>query len=133
MSLINQIRIAFFLVILATASGSLIFSTIDSKNYLEQELQNKNSDNANVLALSMSQMEKDPVTIDLFISAQFDAGHYRYIGLFDPNGQLITERVNPNSKTVAPKWFTQLIQIKVTPGYANIQSCLLYTSPSPRD
>jgi EAL domain-containing protein (putative c-di-GMP-specific phosphodiesterase class I)/GGDEF domain-containing protein len=122
MSLINQIRIAFFLVILATASGSLIFSTIDSKNYLEQELQNKNSDNANVLALSMSQMEKDPVTIDLFISAQFDAGHYRYIGLFDPNGQSITERVNPNSKTVAPKWFTQLIQIKVTPGYANIQS-----------
>jgi EAL domain-containing protein (putative c-di-GMP-specific phosphodiesterase class I)/GGDEF domain-containing protein len=122
MTLINQIRIAFFLVILATASGSLIFSTIDSKNYLERELQNKNTDNANVLALSMSQMEKDPVTIDLFISAQFDAGHYRYIGLFDPNGKLITERVNPQSKTIAPKWFTQLIHIKVTPGYANIQS-----------
>jgi EAL domain-containing protein (putative c-di-GMP-specific phosphodiesterase class I)/GGDEF domain-containing protein len=122
MSLINQIRIAFFLVILATASGSLIFSTIDSKNYLEQELQNKNTDNANVLALSMSQMEKDPVTIDLFISAQFDAGHYRHIELLDPNGQLITERINPKSKTIAPQWFTRLIHIKVAPGYANIQS-----------
>lgn len=122
MSLIHQIRIALFLVIIATAGGSLIFSTLDSKAYLEEELLKKNLDNANVLALAMSQMEKDPITIDLFISAQFDAGHYRYIGLFDPNGKAITERVTPNSHTTAPEWFTKLFPIKVIPGSSNIQT-----------
>lgn len=122
MSLIHQIRIALFLVIIATAGGSLIFSTLDSKAYLEEELLKKNLDNANVLALAMSQMEKDPITIDLFISAQFDAGHYRYIGLFDPNGKAITERVIPNSQTTAPEWFTKLFPIKVIPGSSNIQT-----------
>ncbi|EUJ10983.1 EAL domain-containing protein [Methylophilaceae bacterium 11] len=122
MSLIHQIRIALFLVIIATAGGSLIFSTLDSKQYLEEELQKKNLDNANVLALAMSQMEKDATMIDLFISAQFDAGHYRYIGLFDPNGKLITERVNPNSSTIAPDWFTRCVPINVTPGFSNIQT-----------
>jgi EAL domain-containing protein (putative c-di-GMP-specific phosphodiesterase class I)/GGDEF domain-containing protein len=122
MSLIHQIRIALFLVIIATASGSLIFSTLGSKAYLEEELIKKNLDNANVLALAMSQMDKDPITIDLFISAQFDAGHYRYIGLFDPNGAPITERVNHSSKTVAPDWFARLFKITVNPGFANIQT-----------
>lgn len=122
MSLIHQIRIALFLVIIATAGGSLIFSTLDSKQYLEEELQKKNLDNANALALAMSQMEKDPTTIELFISAQFDTGHYRYIGLFDPNGKMMIERVNPNSSTIAPDWFTHWVPITVTPGFSNIQS-----------
>jgi EAL domain-containing protein (putative c-di-GMP-specific phosphodiesterase class I)/GGDEF domain-containing protein len=122
MSLINQIRIAFFLVIIATATGSLVFSTLDSKRYLEEELQKKNNDNANVLALSLSQMEKDPTSIDLFISAQFDIGHYRHIGLYTPEGKEITERINPDSKTQAPKWFTNLMPISVNPGFGNIQS-----------
>jgi EAL domain-containing protein (putative c-di-GMP-specific phosphodiesterase class I)/GGDEF domain-containing protein len=122
MSLIHQIRIALFLVIIATAGGSLIFSTLDSKAYLEEELIKKNLDNSNVLALAMSQMEKDPTTIDLFISAQFDAGHYRYIGLVDPNGAIITERVNTNSSSVAPQWFMHLFPIKAYTGSANIQT-----------
>lgn len=122
MSLINQIRLAFFLVIIATATGSLVFSTLDSKHYLEEELQKKNNDNANVLALAMSQVNKDSVTIELFISAQFDAGHYRHIGLYSPTGLVITEQVNADSKTLAPAWFTRLIPISVTPGFGNIQS-----------
>lgn len=122
MSLIHQIRIALFLVIIATAGGSLIFSTLDSKYYLEEELQKKNLDNANVLALALSQMEKDLTTVELFISAQFDTGHYRYIGLFDPNGKMMTERVSANSSTIAPDWFRHLVPITVTPGFSNIQS-----------
>lgn len=122
MSLINQIRIAFLLVIIATATGSLVFSTLDSKRFLEEELQKKNNDNANVLALSLSQMEKDPTTIDLFISAQFDIGHYRHIGLYSPEGKEITKRVNADSNTLAPAWFTKLMPIRVDAGYSKIQS-----------
>jgi len=122
MSLKNQFRIAFLLVIIASALGSLIFSTLDSKHYLEEELQKKNNDNANVLALSLSQMEKDATTLELLISAQFDIGHYRHIGLYGPDGKAITKRINLESQTQAPAWFTRLVPIRVSPGFGNIQS-----------
>jgi EAL domain-containing protein (putative c-di-GMP-specific phosphodiesterase class I)/GGDEF domain-containing protein len=121
MSLINQIRIAIFLVILTTASGVLLFSTLDSKRYIAEELQKKNADNANVLALSMSQMDKEPTLIDLFLSAQFDIGHYRYIGLYDVDGKVLSERTNPNSRSAAPQWFIRHMRINASPGTAIIQ------------
>jgi len=122
MSLIKQLWLAIIFILTLAAGGSFTLSTLSSKNYLEEQLQLKNIDNATSLALSMSQMQKDPTTLDLLISAQFDSGHYRYIGLFDPNGKLISERVNANSKTSAPKWFIKLIPIKVQAGLADVQS-----------
>lgn len=122
MSLIKQLWLAIIFILTLAAGGSFTLSTLSSKNYLEEQLQLKNIDNVTSLALSMSQMQKDPTTLDLLISAQFDSGHYRYIGLFDPNGKIISERVNANSKTSAPKWFVKLIPIKVQAGVADVQS-----------
>lgn len=121
MSLIKQLWLAILFTVTLTSSGSFVLSTLSSKNYLEEQLQTKNIDNVTSLALSMSQLKKDPVTLDLLLSAQFDSGHYRYIGLFDPNGKLISERVNANSQTKAPRWFVKLIPIKVQAGVANVQ------------
>lgn len=121
MSLIKQLWLAILLVLLLATGGSFVLSTLSSKNYLAQQLQIKNSDNATSIAVSMSQMPKDPTTIDLLLSAEFDSGHYRYIGLRDPNGKVISERVNANSQTKAPMWFVNLIPIKVQPGIADIQ------------
>lgn len=121
MSLIKQLWLAILFTVTLASSGSFILSTLSSKNYLEEQLQTKNIDNVTSLALSMSQLKKDPVTLDLLLSAQFDSGHYRYIGLFDPNGKLISERVNANSQTKAPRWFIKLIPIKVQAGVANVQ------------
>jgi EAL domain-containing protein (putative c-di-GMP-specific phosphodiesterase class I)/GGDEF domain-containing protein len=121
MSLIKQLWLAILFTVILASTGSFVLSTISSKNYLEEELQTKNIDNVTSLALSMSQLKKDPVTLDLLLSAQFDSGHYRYIGLFDPNGKLISERVNANSQTKAPKWFAKLIPIKVQAGVADVQ------------
>src|SRR5690606_39970679 len=45
------------------------------------------------LALSLTQLEKDPVTLELLISAQFDTGHYQRITLTDPNNQAVINRV----------------------------------------
>jgi len=99
MSLIKQLWFAILFTVTLASAGSFILSTLSSKNYLEEQLQTKNIDNVTSLALSMSQLKKDPVTLDLLLSAQFDSSHYRYIGLFDPNGKLISERVNANSHT----------------------------------
>ncbi len=122
MSLIKQLWLAIVFTLILASSGSFILSTLSSKYSLETQLEMKNIDNVTSLALSMSQMEKDPVTLDLLLSAQFDSGHYRYIGLFDPNGKLISERVNPSSQTKAPLWFVKLIPIKVQAGVAEIQN-----------
>ncbi len=122
MSLIKQLWLAILFTVTVASTGSFILSTLSSKNYLEEQLQMKNIDNVTSLALSMSQMKKDSVTLDLLLSAQFDSGHYRYIGLFDPNGKLISERVNASSQTKAPKWFIKLVPIKVHAGMADVQN-----------
>jgi len=122
MSLIKQLWLAIIFIVSLAAGGSFILSTLSSKNYLEEQLQLKNIDNVTSLALSMSQMDKDPTTLNLLIAAQFDSGHYRYIGLFDPNGKMIAERVNANSKTNAPSWFVKLVPIKVQAGVADVQA-----------
>ena len=121
MSLIKQLWLAIIFIIILAGGGIFILSTVASKNNLELQLQMKNIDNATSLALSMSQMKKDPVTLDLLLSAQFDSGHYKYIGLFNPEGKVISERVNTNGQTKAPHWFVSLIPMDVHAGVAAIQ------------
>jgi len=121
MSLIKQLWLAIILILALASSGSFILSTLSSKQYLEKQLQMKNNDNAVTLALSMTQLPKDPVTLDLLLSAQFDSGYYQYIALLDANGKPLSERVNKNLKTHAPQWFINAIPLQVEPGIADIQ------------
>ena len=121
MSLNKQLWLAILLIIALTSVGSLLLSIVTSKNYLEKQLQMKNIDNANALALSVSQLPKDDTTIGLLMSAQFDAGHYRYIGLKDPSGSVMQERSNSNNKTIAPDWFINALTINTYPATASIQ------------
>jgi EAL domain-containing protein (putative c-di-GMP-specific phosphodiesterase class I)/GGDEF domain-containing protein len=121
MSLIKQLWLAILFILILASGGSFLLSTIFSKNYLQQQLQMKNIDNATSLALSMSQMEKDPITLDLLLSAQFDSGHYRYIGLYDPVGKVMSERINELSHTKAPNWFVKLVPMTVEIGIAEVQ------------
>jgi len=121
MSLIKQLWLAIVVILSLAFAGAFILSTVASKHYFEQQLQAKNDDNATTLALSITQIEKDPVALDLLLSAQFDTGHYRYIGLVDPSGKAISERINNTSKTKAPDWFVKFIPLRLQPGQAEIQ------------
>ena len=121
MSLIKQLWLAIVVILSLAFVGAFTLSTVASKHYFEQQLQAKNDDNATTLALSMTQMEKDPITLDLLISAQFDAGHYQYIALLDPEGKVISERINSTSTTKAPHWFVNFMQLHLEPGLADIQ------------
>lgn len=121
MSLNKKLWLAIIYMLILSSGGSFVLSTLFSKNYLEEQLQVKNIDNANSLALSMSQLPKDSATIDLLISAQFDAGHYEYIGLFNPLGELVSERINTRSQTIAPSWFKRIFTIKTQTGIAEVQ------------
>ncbi len=121
MSLIKQLWFAIILIMSLAFGASFLINIITSKHYLEQQLEMKNTDNAVSLALSISQMEKDPVAVNLMLSAQFDNGHYEYIRLTDPNNQIMTERVNNSDITSVPSWFKNMIHINPNPGIAQIQ------------
>ncbi len=121
MSLNKKLWLAITYMLILSAGGCFALSTLFSKHYLEEQLQVKNSDNATALALSISQLDKDAATLNLLISAQFDAGHYQYIGLFNPMGKMMIERVNKISTTKAPNWFIKVLPIKTQAGIADIQ------------
>lgn len=121
MTLVKQLWLAISLTMLLSFGGSLVVSVLSARHYLQQQLQLKNIDNANALALSLSQMEKDPVTIELQVAAQFDAGHYRFIRVVSPKGEVLVEKVYQGKGTEVPTWFTRLIPINTQPGQAQIQ------------
>ncbi|MEN9314582.1 MAG: hypothetical protein RIS35_975 [Pseudomonadota bacterium] len=121
MSLIKQLWIGILIVMSIALGGSFVVSTLSARHYLEQQLRVKNLDNATSLALSMSQMDKDDVTVELQIAAQFDAGHYRLIRLTSPTGKVIAEREYSDALVGAPEWFMRLIPIEVPPGVAQVQ------------
>lgn len=120
MSLIKKLWLAIAIIMLLAFGGSLVVSTISSKIYLEKQLEMKNIDNAASLALSMSKIE-NLTDIELMISAQFDSGHYQYISLTSPEGELIIEKSNPNISANVPIWFTKLIPIRAHSGVAHVQ------------
>lgn len=123
MSLIKQLWIGIILLLLLALLGSFTISFISAKEYLEDQLRLKNIDNANSLALSISQIEKDPVTIELLITAQFDAGHYEYIIFNDPqNKPIVARSFEEPDKPSAPSWFTHWIHLDVAPGVAQVQN-----------
>jgi EAL domain-containing protein (putative c-di-GMP-specific phosphodiesterase class I) len=121
MSLIKQLWIAIILITGLSLGGSFVVSTLSARHYLEQELAVKNMDNATSLALSLSQMPKDPVTVELQVAAQFDAGHYRLIRLTSPTGDTLVEREYADAATSAPDWFVRLVPIVTYPGLAQVQ------------
>ncbi|MGB8712619.1 MAG: LapD/MoxY N-terminal periplasmic domain-containing protein [Onishia taeanensis] len=121
MSLITKLWLSIAAVLVLAFGGSLIVGLSTSRHYIEQEVRIKNEDNANALALSMSQLDKDPVTIELLLSAQFDTGHYQLIELRDPNGELILRREASPFIGDVPSWFIELTHIKVPAGHAVVQ------------
>ena len=76
MSMYRQLWLALILSTLLALIGSLFASTLNARSYLQEQLRMKNTDNAAVLALSLSQKNIDAVELELTIAALFDSGHY---------------------------------------------------------
>lgn len=121
MSLVKQLWLAVTLVMLSAFGISLVVNVYSSRQYLEQQLQIKNIDNATSLALSLSQMQKDPPTLELMVSSQFDIGHYRFIRIVSPSGQVLVEKHYEGTMEDVPQWFIHLIPLRVQSGQALIQ------------
>ncbi len=122
MSLFRQLWLAVIGLTLFAFVGSLLVSVFTARNYLEQQLYMKNLDNAAALALVLTQMPaKDPVLVELMVSAQFDTGHYQEIRLVDPKRQVIVARHYAGEDLGAPQWFVRLFPIEAAAGVAQVQ------------
>lgn len=121
MSLNRQLWLAVVVVMGLAFGLTFVISTAAARHYFAQQLFVKNIDNATALALSMSHMDKDPVTIELLLSAQFDAGHYRLIRLTDPSGRVIVERRDDAPIEGVPAAFVAAVAFDIAPGVAQVQ------------
>lgn len=122
MSLFRQLWLAVIASTVIAFAGSFVASMLTARHYLEHQLAIKNNDNASSLALSMSQLDKDPVTVELQIAAVFDSGQYELVRLIDPDGGTMIEKVSPPVSGNVPNWFIKLFPIKSQPGKAQVSA-----------
>ncbi len=122
MSLFRQLWLAVITSTLIAFAGSFVASMLTARHYLEQQLAIKNNDNAASLALSMSQLDKDPVTVELQVAAVFDSGQYAAVRLVDPNGQTMIEKTSPPDAGHVPEWFVRIFPIASQPGHAQVNA-----------
>lgn len=122
MSMYRQLWLAIIVSMLLALGGGLLASLLSARSYLESQLAIKNTDNATALALSLSQSNPDPVTVDLVTASLFDGGHYELVRIVDPKGVVISERVAPEGEWDAPAWFVRLLPIQSAPGQAQISN-----------
>lgn len=121
MTLTRQLWIVIAVLITLTFVSGFIVSGYSARNYYVEQLMVKNIDSATGLALSLSQMEKDPVTLELMISAQFDTGHYQRIELIGPDGETLQLRQHPELVPEVPGWFARMMAFDIPPGVAQVQ------------
>ena len=122
MSLMRQLWLAVFFSALLAFVGSLFISVWTAQSYLSQQLERKNIDIANSLALSITQLDKEKVMIDLQVAAIFDTGHYLSISVSDSLGRVISVRKQDKRDINVPSWFLKLFPIHSAPGIAEISS-----------
>ena len=120
MSLMRQLWLAVIFSTVMAFAGSLLLSIWSAQDYLTQQLERKNGDVANSLALSMTQQEKDAVTVELQVTSLFDTGYYQMIAVDDPFGKVIAQRIQDKSDVRVPSWFIQSFPINPKPGLAQI-------------
>lgn len=122
MSLIRQIWLLLLVTLLMAFFGSFAVWMLSARGYLETQLRLKNADNAQSLALNLSQQKGDIPSMDLAVSAMFDTGFYQRITLKDAGGRVVVNREADarSMRDAAPAWFVNLVPVESTPGVAQV-------------
>ena len=120
MSLMRQIGLLLAAVLLLALAGAVGVNLHTARETLEAQLRVKNSDNAQSLALALSQQRGDAQLMALLMTAQFDTGFYRRIRLVDGDGKVAFERQAESAALAAPAWFVAALPIESPPGVAQV-------------
>ena len=120
MSLIRRVSLLMLLLVVLALGGGVVSTLVAARDTLQTQLSLKNRDNAQSLALALSQQRGDPALIELVLAAQFDTGHYRSITLSGGDGRVPLRREAAALATAAPDWFVRLLPLRAEPGAAQV-------------
>jgi len=122
MSLMRQIAWLVLGVVLASLVGAVGLSTLSAQQLMQTQLSTKNADNAQALALALSQQGGDAELIKLLISAQYDTGAYEFVRWRGAHGETLFERTGAAKPGQSPAWFRGLVPMEAAPGVAQLSS-----------
>ena len=120
MSLIRQVWLLLSATLLLAFAGAIGVSVHAARHYLQTELDVKNNDAAQALALTLSQQHGDPVALELGVASQFDTGYYERIRLVAPGGRVLVDKQGDPHPQSAPAWFVALLGIAPVDGVAQV-------------
>ena len=120
MSLIRQVWLLLSVTLVLAFAGAIGVSVHAARHYLQTQLNLKNNDTAQSLALTLSQQKGDPVALELAIASQFDTGYYERIRLLAPGGKPLVEKQADTHPQNAPAWFVALLGIAPADGVAQV-------------
>lgn len=121
MSMHHQIWLAIIISAFVVFGGGLLSSVVNAKLYLESQLTQKNIDNANALALTLTHSTPNQVNADAAVNAMFDSGHYEFIEIKDKQNKVITERYG-NAESDEYAYLKKTIHLHPTMGVAEINN-----------
>lgn len=120
MSLMRQVGWLLAVVVLLALAGAVGVNLHAARDTLQTQLRVKNSDNAQSLALALSQQHGDAALMELLLAAQFDTGFYRSIRLVRTDGGTAFAREAAARAQRSPSWFAAMLPIESTPGVAQV-------------
>ena len=120
MSLIRRVSLLMLLVVVLSLIGGVVTTLIAARDTLQVQLAVKNRDNAQSLALALSQQKGDAALMELVLAAQFDTGHYRRIEWTGSDGRSMFRREAQASATRAPGWFVRWLPVEAEAGVAQV-------------
>jgi diguanylate cyclase (GGDEF)-like protein len=120
MSLIRQIWLLLIGALLLAFLGGVGVTIVSARDTLQTQLRLKNNDNAEALALVLSQQHGDAARMELLLAAQFDTGFYQQIRFIGADGALGFSREASVAPAHAPGWFVAMLPIASAPGMAQV-------------
>jgi diguanylate cyclase (GGDEF)-like protein len=117
----RQIWLAIVISAFVVFGGGLASSIVNAKVYLESQLTQKNIDNANALALTLTHSTPNQASADAAVNAMFDTGHYEFIEIKNKQNKAITERYS-NGENTQYAYLQKIIHIHPRMGVAEINN-----------
>ena len=123
-TLSTQLALLMMMVIMLLLSVSLVISFNASRQYVENQLVSHAQDAATSLGLSASSAveNNDTVTLRSLVGAMFHSGDYQKIQVYDINHQEIFSQQQIVTVEGIPKWFIDLLPLKLHIGKANMMN-----------
>lgn len=120
MSLIRRIRLLLLSLLVLAVGGAVLVNLASARATLQAQVRLKNADNAQSLALVLTQLRGERGAMELALAAFADTGHYARVRFEPADATAPIERRFDPPATAAPGWFRALLPIASEPGVAQV-------------